>query len=141
MIVPSSENYILTEESEQVLHSSDISDPLRQWAYGTIDPEWWTGELWGVVGVGDPIYTHQNAKYKVMNIIKSIINYALWMVSLIALIYLIYHGFLIVTAAGDDTQYKKGLKGIKYAAIAMVGIGVSRLIVSWIFRLINLIIW
>jgi len=44
------------------------------------------------------------------------------MVALVALIYLIYHGFLIVTASGDDTQYKQGLKGIKFAAIAIVGI-------------------
>jgi len=29
------------------------------------------------------------------------------MIGLIALVYLIYHGFLILTAAGDDTQYKK----------------------------------
>jgi hypothetical protein len=62
------------------------------------------------------------------------------MLGLVALIYLIYHGFLIVTAAGDDTQYKKGLKGIKFAAIAMVGVGASWLIVSGIFRLIALII-
>ena len=62
------------------------------------------------------------------------------MVGLVALVYLIYHGFLILTAAGDETQYKKGLKGIKFAAIAMVGIGASWLIVSAIFWLIALII-
>jgi len=31
------------------------------------------------------------------------------MLAFVALVYLLYHGFLIVTAAGDDTQYKKGL--------------------------------
>ena len=59
---------------------------------------------------------------------------------MVALVYLIYHGFIMLTAAGDDAQYKKGLKGIKFAAIAIVGIGLSRLIVSGIFRLIDLII-
>ena len=54
--------------------------------------------------------------------------------------YLIYHGFLMVTATGDDTQYKKGIKGIKFAAIAIAGIGASWLIVSAIFRLIALLI-
>ncbi|MEI7557973.1 MAG: hypothetical protein WCJ45_03990 [bacterium] len=44
-----------------------------------------------------------------MDVIKNIVNYALGMVALVALIYLIYHGFLILTAAGDDTQYKKGI--------------------------------
>jgi hypothetical protein len=56
---------------------------------------------------------------------------------LIALIYLIYNGFLILTAAGDDTQYKKGLQSIKYAAIALGGIGASWLIISLIFRIIQ----
>ena len=62
------------------------------------------------------------------------------MIALVALVYLIYHGFLIMTAAGDDTQYKKGLAGIKYAAIAIAGIGASWLVVSGIFWLIALII-
>jgi hypothetical protein len=47
---------------------------------------------------------------------------------------------LIVTAAGDDTQYKKGLSGVKFASIATAGIAVSRLVVSGIFWLLALII-
>lgn len=50
---------------------------------------------------------------------------------------MIYHGVLIITAAGDDAQYKKGMKGIKFAAIAIIGIGLSWIFVSSIFRLIN----
>ena len=44
---------------------------------------------------------------------------------------------MVMTAAGDDTQYKKGLKSIKNAIIALAGIGASRLIVSLIFWLIS----
>ena len=140
MIVPDSQNYILNENSQQVLNTDDINDPLRDGAYNIIDPTTWTGTLWGIVGVGDKIYTHQNAQTKTMGVIKNIINYALWMLALVALLYLIYHGFLILTAAGDDTQYKKGLWGVKYAAIAIAGIGASRIIISAIFWLIDLII-
>lgn len=141
MIVPDSENYILNENDQQVLNTENISDPLRDGAYNIIQPSEWVWALSGVVGVGDKISSHQNAQSKTMTVIKNIINYALWLVALVALVYLIYHGFLIVTAGGDDTQYKKGLKWIKFAAIAMVGIGASRLIVSGIFRLLALIIW
>lgn len=141
MIVPDSQNYILTEQESSVLVSDDIKDPLRWGAYNIISPEDGSGVAWGVVGIGDEIQTHDTAQTKVMDVIKNIINYALWMVALVALVYLIYHGFLIVTASGDDTQYKKGLKGIKFAAIAIVGIGLSWLIVSGVFRLIALIIW
>lgn len=140
MIVPDSENYILNENEQQVLDAEDIKDPLRQWAYNVISPEWWS-TLSGVVSADQEISSHIVAQNKVMDVVKNIINYALWMIALIALVYLIYHGFIMVTAAGDDTQYKKGIKGIKYAAIAMVGVGMSRLIVSAIFWLIALIIW
>lgn len=140
MIVPSSENYILNENDQQVLNTEWIQDPLRDGAYQIIDPSTGTGQLSWVVGVGDKISSYEVAKNKTMQVIKNIINYALWFLALIALVYLIYHGFLILTAAGDDTQYKKGLSGIKYAAIAIVGIGMSWLIVSWIFWLLNLII-
>ena len=141
MIVPDSQNYILNENNQQVLNTENISDPLRNWAYNIINPVSWTGTLSGVVWVGDQISSHQNAQRKVMAIIKNIINYALWMLALVALVYLIYHGFLIVTAAGDDTQYKKGISGVKYAAIAIAGIGASWLIVSAIFWVLALMIW
>ncbi|MEI6774905.1 MAG: hypothetical protein WCL18_09385 [bacterium] len=59
------------------------------------------------MGVGDKISSHQNAQNKTLDVIKNIINYALSMIALVALVYLIYHGFLMVTAAGEDTQYKK----------------------------------
>jgi len=62
------------------------------------------------------------------------------MLGLVALVYLIYHGFLILTASGDENQYKKGIAGIKFAAIALAGIGASWLIVSAIFWLIALVI-
>lgn len=41
---------------------------------------------------------------------------------------------------GDDAQYKKGLKGLKFAGIAIAGIGSSWLIVNFIFWLLALII-
>jgi hypothetical protein len=73
-----------------------------------------------VVGVNDKITSHQKAKNQTMDVIRNIINYALYFAAFIALVYLIYHGFLVLTAAGDDTQYKKGLSGIKYATIAII---------------------
>ncbi len=142
MIVPSSENYILNENDQQVLNTENIEDPLRGWAYNIIVPVEWTGTLsWVVWSVaGEKIGSFEVAKNKTMQVIRNIINYALGMLWLVALVYLIYHGVIMLTAAGDDTQYKKGLKGIKFAAIAIVWIGLSRFIVSGIFRLIDLII-
>lgn len=126
MVVPDSQNYILNENDQQVLNTNNINDPLRDGAYNMISPQW-AGAVSGVVGVGSEISSHQNAQAKTMSVIKNIINYALGMLGLVALVYLIYHGFLILTAAGDETQYKKWLKGIQFAAIAIVWIGASGL--------------
>ncbi|MFA6256543.1 MAG: hypothetical protein WC606_05230 [Candidatus Absconditabacterales bacterium] len=137
MIVPSSENYILNENDQQVLNTENINDPLRDGAYNIVGG---SGALGGIASSSDKITSHQNAQSKTMTVIKNIINYALGMIALVALVYLVYHGFLILTAAGDDAQYKKGLSGVKFAAIAMAGVGASRLIISAIFRLLTLII-
>lgn len=113
---------------------------MRDGAYNIIDGDPTTvggaDELKGIVGVNSKITDHTSAKAKTLQIVKNLVNYALGMLSFVALVYLIYNGFLMVTAAGDDAQYKKGLKSIKYAIIAIAGIGLSRLMVSFIFWLL-----
>jgi len=55
------------------------------------------------------------------------------------LVILLWGGFQMVTAAGDDTKYKNGFKILKQAAIGLIFIGVSWLVVSVIFRLLGVI--
>ncbi|HRX64185.1 MAG TPA: pilin [Candidatus Absconditabacterales bacterium] len=117
-----------------------IGDPIREGAYKVINaenPQNTNQVIGGIVNNNSEITTHDTALNKTLEIIKNIINYALGLVSLVALVYLIIHGFMIITAAGDDSKYKKGLKGVKYAAIAIAGIGLSWFIVSMIFRIIK----
>lgn len=71
-----------------------------------------------------------------INVIKSFINWMLGMLALIALVVLLWGGFQMVTAAGDDAKYKKGFKILQQAAIWLVFIGVSWLLVSVIFWLL-----
>jgi hypothetical protein len=61
----------------------------------------------------------------------------LGMLATIALVICLYAGFLMVTAAGDDAKYKKGMGILKQAGIGLAIIGLAWLIVSLIFRLIN----
>ncbi|MEI6773821.1 MAG: hypothetical protein WCL18_03220 [bacterium] len=42
-----------------------------------------------------------------ITVIKTFINWMLGMLALIALVILIWGGFQMVTAAGEDTKYKK----------------------------------
>lgn len=73
-----------------------------------------------------------------VNVIKSAVNRVLWILALITLLILLYGGFLMVTAAGNDDQYNKWFTILKHAAFGLVMIGVAWFIVSIIFRVVNL---
>ena len=97
-------------------------------------------------------FTNQNTTYnpdvagssaltgdKLITSVKTGINWLLGMLALVALVILIWGGFQMVTAAGDDAKYKKGFKILEQAGIGLVFIGVSWLVVSVIFWLIGLV--
>ncbi len=139
---PSVDENILTKDFNQVLETDDINDPLRDGAYGIIggdnvDPK----EQITSVLEAEKITEHKTAMDNTLNLIKRTINYLLWFMWLVALVYLIYHWFLILTAGDDDAQYKKWLKSMKYAAIAIWWVWISWLFVSFIFWLVAKFIW
>lgn len=68
----------------------------------------------GIAGTG----TAQGGK--LIDVIKSFINWMLGILALIALVILLRGGFQMVTAAGDDAKYKKGFKILQQAAIGLV---------------------
>lgn len=74
----------------------------------------------------------------VIALIQIIINRLLWILAFVALIYMMYCGFLVLSAGSDDNTASKGKKWISTAAIALAWIGLSRLIVSAILRFITI---
>jgi hypothetical protein len=73
-----------------------------------------------------------------VNVVRGAINWILGILALIALIMLLWWGFQMVTAAGDDAKYTAGFTILKQAAIGLVLIGVARFVISLIFFLVNL---
>jgi len=142
--IPWPKSTIYTKELRDIINTENIDDPLRGWSYyiinneNIVDPGEESQEIKGVINIGE-IQEHSQAQLSIMALIKNIINYILGATWLIALIYLLVHGFIILTAAWDDTKYKKWLKWIKYAAIALVGIGLSFFMISLIFYIIRII--
>ena len=59
------------------------------------------------------------------------------MLATIALVICLYAGFIMVTSAGDDAKYKKGMDILKKAGIGLVIIGLAWLIVSVVMWLIQ----
>jgi hypothetical protein len=59
------------------------------------------------------------------------------MLATVALVICLYAGFLMVTSAGDEAKYKKGMDILKRAGIGLIIIGLAWLIVSVVFWLIG----
>lgn len=69
--------------------------------------------------------------------IKNGINWLLGLLGLIALIVLLWGGFQMVTAAGDDKKYEAGFKILKQSGIGLVFIGLAWLFVSLVFFVVQ----
>ena len=73
-----------------------------------------------------------------VNVVKGGVNWVLGILALIALIVLLWGGFQMVTASGDEERYKKWFTILKQAAIGLILIGIAWFIVSIIFWLVNI---
>lgn len=72
--------------------------------------------------------------------VKRFINYALWLLALLSLIIIIYWWFQMVTAAGNEDQYKKWFTILRQAAVWLAFIALSWIIVRFIFFVIGFIV-
>jgi hypothetical protein len=73
-------------------------------------------------------------------LIKIIINRILWILAFIALIYMLYCWFLVLSSWSDDKNASKGKKWIKTAAVAIAWIWLAWLIISamiWFIKVIT----
>lgn len=133
---------ILTRDSEQVLDPYlGSKDPVREGMQAAIEGQEDGQKIENLLSQKTIIEDHSSATQKTMKIIKIIINYILWFASVVALVMLLLAGFKILTAAGDDKATGAGMQSIKKVWIALIGIGLSWLFVSFIFWLLNLIVW
>jgi len=71
-----------------------------------------------------------------LDFVQNAVNWILWILWLITVVILIWWGFQMVTAAGDDGKYKKWFTIVKQSVIGLILIGVSWLIVSLIFSFV-----
>lgn len=76
-----------------------------------------------------------------LDTIRKAINRALGLLALIALIILIIAWFQMLFNSRDDGKVKEWYKTVKNVAIALVFIGISWLIISFIFRAIWQFTW
>jgi len=53
------------------------------------------------------VATTEQSRSKTADFVRALVNYALAVIGLVALLYIAYHGFLTLTAAGDDEKSGK----------------------------------
>lgn len=82
---------------------------------------------------------YSTSLWYVISLVQITINWLLWLLASVVLIYMLYYGFLVLSAWSDDKNVSKGKKWISNATITIVGIGLSWLVISAIIRFINMI--
>lgn len=73
----------------------------------------------------------------VSEIIKLIINWALYLAATIAVIFIIIGGFLYITAAGNESQAGKGRATLKNALIGLTLVILSYIIVQIVYNFLT----
>ncbi len=117
-----------TSDRSDVVRDMDDWEFIREWQYRVGSEVDW---------IDNPqIDDSDKAQEETLEYVENVVNYFLGLVWFIALIYLLYHGFLMVTSAGEDDRYKKWWQWVKYWLIAVIWIGISWLIVSLIIYLV-----
>ncbi len=83
------------------------------------------------------IWTEKKQDAALLDTVKVTINWLLWILATVALVICLYAWFKMLTSWSDSKGYDAGLKTLKNAAIWLVIIWLSWLIVSAIFWFIN----
>ncbi len=131
---------ILTQQQEDVIGQTirESENPLRDG----------TGAIWEWIGdtSGDDsiffseISSTAEAWTEFTRAWTWFLNRVLWISWLVMLIYLIYHGMLVVTWAWDEEKIKKWRSWIRTAMIAILWIALAWFLVSIVFWLITLLV-
>lgn len=81
-----------------------------------------------------PGNTRINPQSSVQDLALKVINWALYLAAIIAVIFIIIGGYYYITARGNDEQSKQGRKTLVNALIGLVLVVFSYLIVQVVYR-------
>ena len=88
----------------------------------------------GLNKVGNAFPSGTREGFNIENAIITVIEWALYLAGMAAVLFIIYGGFLYITAAGNDGQAKEGRKTLVNALIGLVLVVLSYLIVQVVYR-------
>jgi hypothetical protein len=71
------------------------------------------------------------------NVVNKVITLALGLAAIVAVIAMMYGGFLMITSAGNEETFGKGKKTLVFAALGLVVIIAAGAIVAFIINFVN----
>ena len=128
---------ILTNNDKQIIDEMPDTHAMNEGAYHAV--RWDNKDIPDLSDTQTKITDHEEATKKTVKYIQRLINWALWFVAVIAMLVVIIWWIQMITAAGDDAKYKTGKKAMKKAAIGIIWISLSWVIISFIFWLVDLL--
>ena len=123
---------ILTTQDTQIIPKD--KDEITKWINAGVKNE--DSIIHNLVDTNELDKTQETATTRTVKLIQRILNFALSLVSFIALIILIFAGVQMLTAAWDQSKFDTWKKTLRRVIIWIVWIAISRFIVSMIFRFI-----
>ena len=111
--------------TDPIINGSEINnnDPTWQWSKIIWDKTLWILHL-------PQANNYETELWYLLALIKIAVNWILWILAFVVLIYLLYCGFQVLSAWDDDKWVSAWTKWIKKAAIAIAWIWLSWLIIS-----------
>ena len=119
---------IYTQDQDDVMTTNDLNDPLRNGTRSAVEHVEWI--------IDEDTSTAKNNQKNIMKYVTKWVNYFLTLLWLLATIFIIKDGIVIITARWDDNKQKEAFKNVKNYTIALIGIWVSYLIVILIFHFV-----
>ncbi len=129
----------INQDIYKAVGSEDIDENknvLRQWAYLPVDDEKVNKAI--IAADWESILDYDSGAFKTFKYIRNIVNYVLWFLWVVALFYLLYHWFIIVTTT-EENKHEDAMKAIKTAAIAIGWIWIAWFIVTFVYYVVWLI--
>lgn len=124
-------DYVFTWDSTPMVDTWEV-ESISQWSHTFSEKLWWILHL-----PRKDDYTSR--LWYLTSLIQISVNWLLWILAFVVLVYMLYCGFLVLFSWSDDKNASKGKKWIANAAITLAGIGLSWLIISVMIWFINLI--
>ena len=98
--------------------------------------------IWGAIGLAHSALAEDGIKNPINvnnlgDLIAQVVKAALGLTAVLAVAYIVYGGFLYITAAGDESQIKAGKQAVIGAVIGIVVIGVAYALVAFVLGAIG----